>query len=518
MLFLDFSQHCRAYFSFLKRIIWPILFGFISFFYVEAIFAKDLLGTFKEALMHDPTYQKATADLASTRENIPLTRSYLLPEMSASAYSAYNKQKNNQGGVIVGAGGVPATVGQGTFTYNANGYTLDVTQVLFDYAAVAGLSQAKLSVHAAEAAYTAALQDLMRRTAAAYFDVLAAEDNLRYIQAQKKAIIEQLSQVKQEYKVGSVAITGVYQAQAAYDSILSEEISAANAIINARSSLQTITGSYDSQLASLKYQVPLFTPKPTNPKQWIATALNKNYDVQSKKYTAEAYKKQISIAQSGHYPELEAYAEQDYQNSGTTANGQINTTSNAVGIELNLPIFQGGRVNAQTRQAADNYESSLDVLMQTERQVQNDTEQSYNNVVSGINRVIADRQAIVSNASSLSSTIAGFKVGSQTMLDVLQAQQNLYNAESQFSADQYAYINASIDLKEAAGVLNYSDLVQINAWLSKTRTEYNELNISEIENKAKQSFQNNLSDEALSTKILKAGGDLDKLSRIAESE
>lgn len=477
------------------------------------IFAESLLDVFKDALQYDPTYQKAGADYASVSQNIPITFSYLLPQLNFNSSAQYTDQINR--GTATSFPGIPIAVpsNQGTFNYNSVGYTLNLTQTIFNYAEIATFKEAKISVKAAQASYAAALQDLMRRTAQAYFDVLSAEDNLRYIQAEKKAIKEQLDQVSEQYKVGVVAITGVYQAQAAYDSIISQEIAAANNVINQRENLKAITGKYYNKLDSLKNNVKLISPTPADPSTWVKTALKQNLSLVAARYTSEASKEQIAVERAGNYPVVGAFAQQNWQKTGTTPFGTINLTTNEVGVQLNLPIYEGGLVHSETKQATYNYQSSKDVVMQTYRSVYNNTEQSYNNVVSELNQVKADRQAIISNASSLRSTIEGFKVGTQTMLDVLQAQENLYNAESLFSHDQYAYVNATVALKQAAGTLNYADLAKINVWLAPKTSEYSFLSIQKIQVEANKNLKTTTSEEQASTEIIQAGGNLKKIKQ-----
>ena len=480
-------------------------------------YAENLEQVFQQALSYDPTYQKAHAQYLATTEDVSISRSFLLPQFNATGFSQYNDQNQRAGAAITFPNGTTANFGQGNFQYNSHGYNLNLTQQVFDYAAWASLSEAKISVKSANATFVAALQDLMSRTAQAYFNVLAGQDTLRFVESEKKAIYQQLDQVTQQYKVGVVAITSVYQAQAAYDSIISQEISAANNVINQRQNLQAITGKYYNRVASLKFNIPLLLPVPSNPDKWVQTALKQNWSLAAARYTAEAAKKQISVDRSGHLPVFQAYAGQEYDKTGTGPNGNIDTTTNSVGLQMSLPIFQGGLVTSTTKQSRYNYQAALDAMTETYRSVYNNTEQSYNNVVSNINQVKADRQAIVSNASSLRSTIEGFKVGTQTMLDVLQAQQDLYDAEQQFSTDQYAYINASIALKEAAGTLSYHDLQQINTWLSETVQEYPALNIKTIQNKAAQNFKENVRDKDLAAQILKAGGDVSKITQDTKS-
>jgi len=502
----------------MKKQLTKALLGLSLLSLSHTLLAENLVQVFQRALSYDPTYKKADADRLSIHENVPISRSFLLPQFNVIGSTQQNNQKEREGGSFTTATGTQFSFGQGTFDYNSTAYTLDLTQTLFDYAQWATLGEAKISVKAADARYVAALQDLMLRTSEAYFNVLAAQDNLRYIEAEKKAIYQQLDQVTQQYKVGVVAITGVYQAQAAYDSIISQEISAANNVINQRENLRTITGQYYNSLASLNYNIPLVIPKPDNPDAWTKTALKQNWTLTAARYTAQAAKQNITVQRAGHLPVVDAFAEQDYLKTGTTPSGKTNQTTNAVGIELALPVFQGGLVTSETKKAAYDYQASLDAMTQTYRTIYNNTQQSYNNVVSGINQVKADRQAIVSNASSLRSTIEGFKVGTQTMLDVLQAQQDLYNAERQFSNDIYAYIIATVALKEAAGTLSIKDLQAINHWLSEHRSEYSSLNISTIQDQANQNFKQNMKSDELSTKILKAGGNLEQIETDSTQE
>jgi len=480
------------------------------------IYAENLVQVFQQALSYDPTYQKAGAVYRSTMQDIPISRSYLLPQFDVTGFSQYNDQNQRAGQSLNLPNGQTATFGQGNYQYNSHGYTLALTQQVFDYAAWATLSEAKISVKAANATYIAALQDLMSRTAQAYFNVLDAQDTLRYIEAEKKAIYQQLDQVTQQFKVGVVAITDVYQSQAAYDSIISQEISAANNVINQRQNLQTITGKYYNRLSSLKYNIPLLLPNPATPDKWVQTALKQNWTLAAARFTADAAREQITVERANNLPVFDAYADQEYSKTGTTPSGRIDTTTNSVGIQMTLPVFQGGLVMASTKQASYDYQAAKDQMTYTYRSVYNNAEQSYNNVVSNINQVKADRQAIVSNASSLRSTIEGFKVGTQTMLDVLQAQQNLYNAEQQFSTDQYAYINATIALKEAAGTLSYSDLQEINTWLSENVQEYPSLNINTIQTQATKNFRENIQDKDIADQIIKAGGDLSKIQQESE--
>ena len=475
----------------MKRSLFSSLFGLLSLIMVStnAFATQDLLQVFNQALHNDAGFQATVAQLQATKEGVPIARSYLLPQLTTQA----NGQRNfltTRAGTPVNIPGAGTTVfGVGQYDYNYGQYQVNLSQSVFDYAYWAGLSQAKYFSKAADAQYTAALQQLMANTATNYFNVLSAEDNLRYVEAEKKATYQQLDQARQQYKVGVIPVTNVYQAQAEYDSLLSQEIAAQNNVINQRENLRAITGIYYNDLAGLKGKLPLVMPIPSDPAVWVSKAIAQNWTLISQKLNAAAYQANVHEQFAGHLPTVSAYAGNVGTKAGIGPSGRINQTQNMIGVQVNFPVFQGGLVTAQTKQAQYEYQNALATMQQTYRQVIDDTHTSYNDVVAGINQVRADRQSILSNASSLQSTIEGYKVGTQTMLDVLQSQQNLYQAEQQFSTDEYAYINATIALKEAAGTLSLNDLAIINQWLSKqAKTAYSSLNIQTIQAQAQRNY------------------------------
>lgn len=447
--------------------------------------AASLMEVFQQALKSDPTFQAAGEQRLAETQNIPIARSLLLPQIFlSSANSLYNVQDNqteptNQHRLNNLA--MPAAVNRGTFKYNSNGYTVNLSQVIFDYEAWAAFQQAKLSVKAADATYAAAAQNLISRVASAYFAVLLAEDELRYIQAEKKAVAQQLEQVLQQYKVGLVAVTGVYQAQAQYDRTVAQEITAKNNIINAKENLRAITGVFYDQLDGLKPNMPLVMPLPDDVDEWAKMSQRLNWTLQAAGFTSAVAKQQIEIENAGHLPVVNAVGQQQLTRTGTTPSGKMNTDVSSVGIQLELPVYQGGFVTAETKQARYNYHVALDKQEQILRNVVNLTYQSYNNITNGISKIKADERAIISGESSLRSTIEAYKVGTQTMLDVLQAQQGLFDTFRVYANDQYSYINATITLKEAAGILNIQDLEAINQLLTDTENTFSYVRTQQLE-------------------------------------
>lgn len=422
--------------------------------------AADLMEVYNQALRSDPKFQSAYAAYLSVKEGVPIARAVLLPSVNATGSLQ----------TVRATSGHPAKDDATTNSYENRTYGLSLTQPIFNFANWSKLKQASATAKQAQAQYDAAAQDLMLRSAKAYFDVLQAEDNLRFIQAQKQATAKQLDQARQRYKVGLDAITTVYDAQASYDSIVAQEIGAQNDLVNKREALRQITGTFHEKLASLKDNLPLITPQPANVDAWSDTAKRQNFALSASRFAVDAAKQNVNANFSGHLPTLNATAAYNdgSQSKENAANGlRVNTNSSSVGLQLTVPLFSGGGVTAQTNKAQYDYQKALADLEDTYRTTLNNTRQAYNSITAYISKIKADKQAIVSNESSLRSTEAAFKVGTRTIVDVLLAQQNLYQAQSQFTKDQYAYINSILALKQAAGTLNPGDLQEINNWLKR---------------------------------------------------
>lgn len=447
-------------------LIIPVLFQLVC---PRLAHAVDLVDVYQQAVISDPIFQAAQATYLATKEDIPISRSYLLPQLNLGGNAFQNRQINHSQPLV------PSSlvnsfdnVSEGTFDYYTTSYTVSLQQALFNYQAWETLVAAKTTVKAAYATYVAAAQDLISRVTTAYLRVLLTQDNLRFVLAEKAAIYQQLDQVRTQFQVGLVAITGVYQAQAQYDSILAEEISARNDIVNATENLRVITNIYYDDLNGIKDQLPLIKPDPDRADDWVKTGERQNWTLQASRLTAQVAQDQIVIQEAGHLPVISAVGQYEGNRSGTSPAGTINSRTASIGVQLVLPIYQGGLVVAETRQARYFYEQALANLEQTRREVVNISHQSFNNIIAGIGKVKADRQTIVSSESSLISTIEAYQVGTETMLDVLKAQQDLFNAELLNSADQYNYLNAIIALKKAAGTLGLGDVQQINSWLTKS--------------------------------------------------
>ncbi|HAT1660231.1 TPA: TolC family outer membrane protein [Legionella pneumophila] len=425
------------------------------------VFATDLMDIYQQALENDTIFKEAYDTYMSSTEAIPQARAALYPQVGLGSQAGRNYQD-------AVAGAFSANQYYGSYLWQVN-----ASQALFNYQAWAKVAQAKASVKAAQASFNDAAQNLILRTAKAYFDVLFAKDTLDFAEAKKRANKRQYDQATQRFQVGLDAITSVYEAKAAYDQSIATVIAARNNQINQSENLRKLTNHVYETLAPLKdSKIPLVKPEPNDVNQWIDTGLKQNYKLYAAKYNLEVAKDNVKAISAGNWPvfSLQSNASQVHNNaSGNTVFIPSKQTQANIAIAMNFPVFQGGLVQAQTRQAQYNFQSTSEKLEQTYRDVIVNSRIAFNTITDGISKVKADRQTVISVQNSLQSTEAQFEVGTRTMVDVVNAQQRLFEAQEQLARDQYDLINSILTLKYLAGTLNVNDLEQINSWLATTR-------------------------------------------------
>lgn len=416
--------------------------------------AADIIEIFQLAEASDPVYKQSLAAYNAIREARPQARALLLPQVSLSASTSSVDQDISTSGIG----------GSGKIGFNTHGYSLDISQPLFRFDRWLNLKQADSIIQQAQAELDAALQDLMVRVSERYFEVLAAEDNLQFARAEKTALGRQLDQARQRFEVGLTAITDVQEAQAGYDRSVANEIAAENAIDNAREALREVTGSYISQLSPLGENMPLVQPQPAVIEDWTELSQQQNLLIIAARNQLETARQEIRIQRSGHLPALDLVATKGFDSTGGRFGG-TQTHSEAIGLELSMPLFQGGLVNSQTREARHLYDQALEQLEQQHRLAQRQTRESYLGVISGISQVKALKQFVVSSESALQATEAGFEVGTRTAVDVVASQRVLLQAKRDYARARYDYLLNTLRLKQAAGTLSPGDLNEINKWL-----------------------------------------------------
>lgn len=433
--------------------------------------AIDLMQTYYKALENDPTFKKANSDWESAKQNIPIARAAYLTQMSITGNA--QRQFND----IEPPLAFPANNGYN----NVFGFVVSATQPLFNLPAWDAIQRAHASVKSATANYTSAGQDLMVRTAKAYIGVLQAHDQLRFQLAQKRAVAEQLKVAEQQFRVGLIAVTSVYNARSSYDQAVAASIADQNTLNDRVEELAAITGEHYTQLKGIAMSVPLVRPKPNNINTWTDVATRQNYQLIADNYAVIAARERIKEESTGWAPQLNLAGQYTYNHQSQYGDGVFNlnpgtvssgippiTTNNVVyGLSLNFPFLQGGLVSAQTRQAQYDFLSASNQREFTYRNVISNTRQAFLGIITGISKIKADYQSIKSARKSLDATKAGYEVGTQTMLGVLDEVSSVYQTEQQYADDQYNYILDIVELKFYAGTLSLKDLQTINRWLRK---------------------------------------------------
>ncbi|MEM7020571.1 MAG: TolC family outer membrane protein [Pseudomonadota bacterium] len=430
------------------------LLAFSAFAFSMPAYANTLMEVYRLAEDNDPQFRIADSERRATMELYPQARSFLMPSVSARGLYA-----DNQGNGF----------GVDTKFYS---FTLTLTQPLFNGALWSGFRQADARIRQSEINYAVAQQDLMIRVASRYFDVLAAKDSLDFARTTKSAIHRQLDQSKQRFEVGLIAITDVQESQAGYDLAVADEILAQNQLNTAYEALREITGQYSQTLVGLKEEIELVSPEPANIDEWANTALDNNPQLLASRLDVEIAREEVKRQRAGHYPTLDlngqyeySHTEQDGGNMFFNRSG-YNETYGA-SVQLNVPIFQGGRVVSQTREAKIRHVQSLDRLEQQHRAIQRQARDTYLNVLAGISRVQALGQAVVSSKTAYEATETGFEVGTRTSVDVLNSQRDLLRAQRDYARSRYDYILNMLRLKQASGQLVVEDLAKLERWFNE---------------------------------------------------
>lgn len=411
----------------------------------------DLLSLYQLARVNNPVLRQSMANYEAVQERRPQALAGLLPDIRAQA---------SRDRVHLDQSTSFASVN--TFFYNTQ-YSIDLKQPIFDYSAYQRLDQAAAEIAQAAAQVHAAEQDLIFRLGQRYFDVLSAQADLTFARSDLKAIKRQLEQAQQRFEVGLIAHTAVEEARARRDLAESRLIQAENEIANQVEAVRQVIGKQPEPLAVLAHKPKLKGPNPADEASWQASALEHNWQLIAARKGAEAAMENIQVQRGGHLPTIGLTANATHQETGGVFGGT--TDRQSVGVQGELPIFQGFAVSARVSEAQARYTQSREQLEETHRSVSRDTANAYRAVEMNIRQVRALRQAVVSNKSALEATQAGYEAGTRTIVDVLDAQSNLFSAQRDFQQAQHNYLVSTLRLKQAAGTLDPQDLRAVNSLL-----------------------------------------------------
>jgi outer membrane protein len=419
--------------------------------------AVDLLETFRAAQANDPVIAAARATQQAGQEKLSQGRSLLMPSVSLTANTTFNDLTTQFNPTV------PPLLTGGNDRYNSNGYGVTLVQPLFRQQNWQVYSESKLQAMQSDLQYKIAEQELIVRVAQAYFDVLIAQDSVGLVGAQMNAISEQREQAKRNFEVGSATITDTLEAQARYDQTGAQEIAAKNNLEVKRSALQQLINAVPGDLDHLGKEFKPEVPQPANMEKWVDEAQLSNLQLAIAQASAEIADKEVARNRGGNYPTLDIVANYSRNNANGGSFGiGTDTTSKSVGLQLNMPLFEGGAVNSKWREAEANRERARQELENARRNVEQQTRQAYLGVVSGVAQVQALKQALASSQSVLDASKLGQEVGVRTNLDVLNAQQALFSTRRDLYQAQYNYLMSELRLKQAVGTLGLADLEKVN--------------------------------------------------------
>ncbi|HLY95582.1 MAG TPA: TolC family outer membrane protein, partial [Sideroxyarcus sp.] len=397
--------------------------------------AADLLDVYHAAQSQDSVFASARAAQQAGREKLPQGRSLMLPTVNLNANTTRNDITTTYA-----PGSFLAPFG-GNQQYNSRGYGVSLTQPLFREQNWALYNESELQVAISEAQFRQAEQDVILRSAQAYFDVLIAQDTVSLTAAQKTAISQQLEQAKRNFDVGTATITDTYEAQARYDLIIAQELAAANDLEVKRRNLQQLVNGDVGELNVLGNAFKLESPEPADVQKWVADAQLGNYQIVQAQAAYQLAEQEVARNRGGHLPTVDLVANYNKNtNTGGNAFTPLDTRTTAVGIQLNMPLFQGGATQSRWREAEANREKARQDLETARRNVDLQTRQAYLGVVNGVAQVQALQQALKSSDSLLRASKLGQQVGVRTNLDVLNAQQQLFSTRRDLFQAQYNYL------------------------------------------------------------------------------
>lgn len=441
----------------------PLMAAVIAASFVLPAQAADLLTITRDALDNNAELSSARFEYLAVEAGKDIAQAGLLPQVNASGNVVHNEQYESQTSARIPT--EAGNVSSGDDRYNTVSLSLEATQALYDAVTLREVTQAEQQIDQQVYVLAAAEQQLLIDVASAYFDILRAYEVLEARLAQERAIGRQLEQAGEQFEVGLIAITEVEEARATFDQSRADRIAAESNLQVAFEALEQLTGRRYESIEALGDSMPIDLPEPSSRDYWIEQAIERNPLVLAQQEGIELSRTAVAIARAGNLPTLQAFGNYQYGDSdidGTTGED----SSSQVGLSASLPIYTGGRTSANIRQGTYLLESSQYEFESQRRSTVQQVRSLYTQVSNDVQTVEARQQAIVSNRSALEATRAGYEVGTRNIVDVLNAEQNLYNAIANYAEARYDYVVNLLSLHQQAGRLDVEAIEEVNAWLT----------------------------------------------------
>lgn len=407
--------------------------------------AAALTEIYQQALQNDPQLKSALASSLANQQAAPIAKANLLPQANLQANASDVESDSRD--------------------YDSQAYTLSLSQPLFDAAAWYGFKQGEEQSEQAKLQYSQAQQTLILRVTTAYLDVLRAQTALEVNRAQERAIKRRLDQVNAQFEVGLIAITDVQEAQASYDNARVDRIEAEGALDNSFEAIERLTGKPFGDIDVLAEDYPVENLVPTDSGPWLEKAWQGNFDLRIANASIDIQRHALKATRAGHLPTVSVSANHNSTN-GNSVDDSTNDTTTLM-LSVNVPLFSGYRTTSQSNQAQHQLDATHQNREDTLRSVTQQTRSLLRNVRTNVQSVAARAQSIKSAATALKATEEGFKVGTRNVVDVLQAEQTLYQSQRDYANARYDYVQNLFTLKQQVGTLNPDDINSLDQWLVK---------------------------------------------------
>ncbi len=444
----------------MRLISWIFSLSMLAIGQAQAEETQNLQQVYQQALTQDPVLASAKSGNRAMQEKLVQGNALYLPTINFNAGATASQTDIK----YIGSSSVFRNGGRETF--EGYSYGVNLNQPIYRKQIQAQLAQAKSQVEQSDKQLLLAQQNLILRSSKAYFDVLLAQDKIELIQAQKNAISKQLEQAKANFDVGTATITDFNEAQARFDLVQAQEIAATSDLEVKKRAIQSIIGQMPLKLNAVRADLQPQMPEPVAMDKWVEMSSQTNLMIAIQQQALEIATQEVERQNAVHLPTLDAIASYTDRYANGSANGFGSDLQDAtIGLQLQIPLYQGGAIASRVREAVANKQKAMDDLVAARRQAELDTRQGFLDLVSVVSQIKAYEQALSSSQSQLDSTMLGYEVGVRTSVDVLNAQQQFFTAKRDLLQSRYAYLMNILSLKSAVGLLNDADLDAVNQQL-----------------------------------------------------
>ena len=420
--------------------------------------AEDLLQLWDIAVQQDSEYQAARHRYLADQENIDQSRALLLPNLSLQYESKTTDQSVNRSDNPV--------FELGSDKYDTTTAGLTLTQSVFDYSRWQRYSQSKITVSKAELEYSLARQLLQLRLAESYFLVHERGDQLETVLTEKTAMKKHLELSERKLKSGLGRRVDVEDARARYLNAIAKEVELQSRLQDSRYELREVIGTIPPKLQVLRPDIDLQAPIPDDPDEWMNKASQYNLELRSLSLSLQVAQKEINILRGEHYPTLDlVYSNINTDTEGSVFGGGSDVDSADLMLQLNIPLYSGGATSSKVRQAAEKRYAVMEDINDKRRAVEREAQDAFNRIRTAIVQIGALDQSVSAQERLLQSKSRGYRSGRNSILEVLDAQQDLSRARQALTKARYDYVLNILRLKFTAGDLQDEDLAVVNAWL-----------------------------------------------------